>query len=379
MSDRTQWLGWIERLALPVITAMASGQLSVSLPPVPGRENRTPFAACEAFCRTFVGLAPWLGSTPRPATPEARLHDRCREDTLAALAIGADPDAADAFPFSIKGQPLVEAAFLAHGLLRAPSIFAALDGETQRRLLERLRKSRATAPPACNWLLFSATVEAFFASVGETYDPMRIDYAVHQHDQWYLGDGVYGDGPSFHADYYNSFVIQPMLLDILTTLQGVTGSTHPMTARAAARFVRHAALQERLISPEGTYPPLGRSLAYRFGAFQLLAQAALQHRLPKELRPAQVREALACVIQRSLAAPGTFTDDGWLNVGLAGHQPRLGEPYISRGSVYLCCAVFLPLGLPDDDPFWADPPADWTARRLWNGQDLPADHAYDES
>ena len=44
---------------------------------------------------------------------------------------------------------------------------------------------------------------------------MRVDYALRQHEQWYKGDGVYGDGPEFHWDYYNSFVIQPMLLDVL--------------------------------------------------------------------------------------------------------------------------------------------------------------------
>ncbi len=26
---------------------------------------------------------------------------------------------------------------------------------------------------------------------------MRIDYAVRQHEQWYKGDGTYGDGPDF--------------------------------------------------------------------------------------------------------------------------------------------------------------------------------------
>jgi hypothetical protein len=49
---------------------------------------------------------------------------------------------------------------------------------------------------------------------------MRVDYALRQHHQWYKGDGAYGDGPYFHWDYYNSFVIQPMLLDVL----GVCGS-----------------------------------------------------------------------------------------------------------------------------------------------------------
>ena len=47
------------------------------------------------------------------------------------------------------------------------------------------------------------------------WDPMRIDYALLKHAEWYKGDGWYGDGDTFHLDYYNSFVIQPMLLDVL--------------------------------------------------------------------------------------------------------------------------------------------------------------------
>ncbi|MBW8746043.1 MAG: DUF2264 domain-containing protein, partial [Acidobacteria bacterium] len=58
-------------------------------------------------------------------------------------------------------------------------------------------------------------------------------------------------------------------------------------------------------------------------------------------------------------------------------QPSLGEPYISTGSLYLCLEAFLPLGLPADAPFWKDAPADWTARKVWAGQDLPNDHAVD--
>ncbi len=28
-------------------------------------------------------------------------------------------------------------------------------------------------------------------------------------DNWYKGDGLYGMGPDFHMDYYNSYVILP--------------------------------------------------------------------------------------------------------------------------------------------------------------------------
>ena len=80
--------------------------------------------------------------------------------------------------------------------------------------------------------------------------------------QWYKGDGVYGDGENFHWDYYNSYVIQPMLLEILHT----PGNEKALYAEVLKRAQRYAAIQERLISPEGTYPAVGRSLAYRFGA-----------------------------------------------------------------------------------------------------------------
>ena len=88
-----------------------------------------------------------------------------------------------------------------------------------------------------------------------------------------------------------------------------------------------------------------------------------------------MRSALTAVIRRSISAPGTFDDGGWLRPGFAGHQPSLAERYICRGSLYLCCAVFLPLGLPATDPFWAAPAEAWTGKRAWAGEDLKADHA----
>ena len=55
----------------------------------------------------------------------------------------------------------------------------------------------------------------------------------------------------------------------------------------------------------------GRSLAYRFGVFQLLSQISLMNQLPEELNPGQVRCALSTVIQKMIDAPGTLDQDGW--------------------------------------------------------------------
>src|SRR6185503_7510049 len=227
-----------------------------------------------------------------------------------------------------------------------------------------------------NWLLFSATVEAALARLGATWDRMRVDYALRQHDQWYKGDGAYGDGPSFHWDYYNSFVIHPMLLDTLAVFRDTRPAWKDLSTRVEERARRYAAVLERLVAPDGSFPPLGRSLAYRCGAFQLLAQMALRRALPDDLPPSQVRGALTAVIRRTLEAPDTFDANGWLRIGFCGHQPGVGESYISTGSLYLCSAAFLPLGLPAADEFWSAPDAAWTSQLAWSGQPTPIDQAH---
>jgi len=281
--------------------------------------------------------------------------------------------------FTRERQPLVDAAFLGEALLRAPrTLVESLEQETRRRLVAALESTRAILPGFSNWLLFSATVEAALLKLGAGWDRMRVDYALRQHAQWYKGDGVYGDGPDFHWDYYNSYVIQPMLADVLDACASESPSWEALREPVRKRARRYAAIQERLIAPDGSFPPIGRSLAYRFGAFHLLAQSALRRELPDGVSPAQVRGALGAVIRRCIDAPGTFDKDGWLRIGLCGHQPDTGERYISTGSLYLCATGLLPLGLPPTDEFWSAPPQPWTARRAWSGQAFPIDKALSE-
>jgi hypothetical protein len=148
-----------------------------------------------------------------------------------------------------------------------------------------------------------------------------------------------------------------------------------MKPRILERAQRYAVILERLIAPDGSFPAIGRSLAYRCGAFQLLAAVALRRQLPEALSPGQVRAALTAVIQRTLGAANTFDANGWLTIGLAGHQPTVGERYISTGSLYLSAVAFLPLGLAPSDPFWASAAVPWTSVRAWRGEAVPIDHA----
>jgi hypothetical protein len=375
-TEREYWASVAGRLAEPVLTNLARGTLQARMPveEVAGAGRRS-VTHLEAFGRLLAGLAPWL-ELPVDASAEGRLRARYADLARQALAVAVDPSSPDAMNFTRDRQPLVDAAFLAQGLLRAPrALRETLDATTRQRLVRALESTRVISPGFNNWLLFSATVEAGLAALGAAWDRVRVDYALRQHAQWYKGDGAYGDGPAFHWDYYNSFVIHPMLLDVLAALGEESEAWKAMREPAFKRAQRYAAVQERLVSPEGTFPPIGRSLAYRFGAFHLLAQMALRRELPAPVTPAQVRGALTAVIRRSIEAPGTFDDAGWLRIGFAGRQPGVGERYISTGSLYLCAVGLLPLGLPAGDPFWSDPPQPWTQQRAWSGQEFPIDKA----
>jgi hypothetical protein len=376
--SRDEWVRLAVRLADPVLGALAAGRLRATMPvelAATATAERRDYAHLEAVGRLLAGIAPWLelGADTTPEGAErARLAGLARE----GLRRGTDPASPDFFNFTRGRQPLVDAAFLGHAIVRAPKeLLEKLDATTRRQLAAALRSTRPIQPAISNWLLFSAMVEAALCLMGEPWDRLRVDYAVRQHQQWYKGDGMYGDGPSLHVDYYNSFVIHPMLLDVLRVTSAQTQEWKSIETDAVSRARRYAAIQERLISPEGAFPPVGRSLAYRCGAFQLLGQMALRRELPDGLRPAQVRGAMSAMIHRSMSAAGTFDREGWLTVGFAGHQPKIGESYISSGSAYLCAVGLLPLGLPASDAFWTAPSEPWTSKALWSGVDLPPDHA----
>ena len=377
-SDREYWVRTMEKVAEPVLTNLAAGTLkrNMSVECVTGNvAERRKVTHLEAIGRLLAGIAPWL-EAPLPSGPERDLQQRYAGLARQAIRRGTDAQSADFLNFQEGSQPLVDCGFLAQALLRAPNeLWTKLDAATRKNLATGLVSARAITPGQSNWLLFAAIVETALAMMGERYDTMRIDYAVRAHEQWYVGDGLYGDGPRFHWDYYNSFVIQPMLLDVLRNIGAHNTTWQGLLPNVVARARRYAAIQERLISPEGTFPVVGRSICYRTGALQLLAQMALLGELPAPLTGPGVRAALTAVMKRLLEAPGTFDSQGWLTVGFAGHQPHLGESYISTGSLYLCAGVFLPLGLGPSDAFWNRPAEDWTSRRIWRGEDAAADHA----
>lgn len=377
-NTRTLWLNYLEKLAKPVLTALAADQLREKMPvetrnPELAKE-RAKYTHLEAFARLLSGIAPWL-QTEQLNIEEKQLQAEYFQLALKSIQNAVGPGAKDYMNWGDEGgQPLVDASFFAYALLRCPKLWQRLEQQTKNNIITCLKKTRRIKPPENNWLLFAAMIETFFITIDEPYNKGRIDYAIQRHTEWYKGDGIYGDGMEFHWDYYNSYVIQPYLYDILKVGSVKYPELESIRKKVLIHNLRYAAIQERLVAPDGTYPPIGRSITYRTGAFHHLANMASQIQLPAHISAAQVRCALTAVIQKAISSTEMFDTNGWLRIGLYGHQPSLAEDYISTGSLYLCAAILLPLGLPESDLFWSSPNEDWTSKKLRKGINMVADH-----
>ena len=378
--DRLFWANLLYKIAYPVVHNLAEGTLTANMPLEIAPNyflKLKKVTYLEAVGRTVAGVAPWL-ALPDDETKEGALRKQLRTDLLRGLPRCVDPQSPDYLNFRTEGQPLVDAAFLAHGFLRAPkALWQPLDDLTKKRFVEEFQSLRDRKPAYSNWLLFSGIVECFLGSIGEKYDPFRIDMALRKMKEWYVGDGWYSDGIKFSMDYYNSFVIHPMLVDMLKVCVEKKLATQQDYDEAVKRMTRYAEFLERVISPEGTFPIYGRSMTYRVGAFQALAQMALMEQLPEHITPAQVRCGLTKILHNLFDKDQNFDKNGWLVLGFNGSQPMIADQYTSTGSLYLTTLGFLPLGLPANNTFWTSSPADWTAKKAWSGQPIKKDYKVD--
>jgi hypothetical protein len=382
-SDRDRMLGLLQRMAEPVLTAMAKGELKkrFALELSPTWDGRSPDVAyLECFGRLIAGIAPWL-ALPDDATPEGRLRARLRQLALQSYAHAVDPASPDYLGWRSGGQALVDSSYFTNALIRAPqALWQPLDATTKRRIVAEIKGLRRVEPPYINWMLFAAMNEAFLLSVGEEADPMRTNVAIRKVNEWYVGDGWIKDGETFHFDYYNSYVMYPMLFEILEVLERHdapfwNGKPADLRAQAGKRMQRYGEHLERFVSPTGTYPPIGRSLTYRTAVFQPLALLAWRKQLPASLPEGQVRAAMRAVHDAVWSDPTNFTKDGWLTLGFVGHHPELADIYSNNGSMYIASASLLALGLPAGDSYWTSPAQDWTQKRAFAGRAFPKDYA----
>lgn len=378
VGDRQYWTDLLYKISAPVLSNMSKGELkkkmTVELSPqwLKGRDPNLTYM--EAFCRLMSGLAPWL-SLPDDSTPEGLQRRQLREWALQSYANAVDPESPDYLVWEGEGQVLCDASYIANSFLRAPkTLWEPLDEVTKQRYITTFQNLNWVRPAYNNWLLFRLMVETFLLSIGEDYDAFAMEISLQKMNEWYLGDGWYADGPEFSLDYYNSFVINPYLVEVMDVLKDTKVHKPVSFDLVFRRMQRYNVLLERLISPEGTIPVVGRSMTYRLGAFQPLGLAAWKYKLPEKLTNGQVRNALTTAMKRMFSQEGNFGEAGFLQLGFCGHQSDLADYYTNNGSAYITSLGFLPLGLPADHPFWTDLAEDWTSRKAWNGEFVPRDY-----
>ena len=377
LQDREYWTNLLYKISYPVIHNLAEETLKKNMPLELAPDyylQAKKVAYLEAVGRTVAGIAPWL-ALPDDETKEGVMRKQLRTELLKGLSHSVDPASPDYLNFRTENQPLVDAAFLAHGFLRATqALWEPLDTLTKKRFIEEFKSLRDRRAGFSNWLLFAGITEGFLMKIDEQYDPVRIDLAIRKINEWYKGDGWYSDGDKFSMDYYNSFVIHPMMVDLLKVAVEKKFSQQQDYDIALKRMVRHAEFLERIISPEGTYPVFGRSITYRTAVFQALAQTALMEKLPEPITGSQVRCALTKVMHTIYDNATNFDSNGWLVLGFNGHQPMIADQYTSTGSLYMATLSFLPLGLPASHTFWTGVPIDWTSKKAWTGQPTKKDY-----
>ena len=395
-------------MAEPVMKNMAEGKLQQVMDTAGGNKNLElsptwdnrdkKVAYMEAFGRLLAGLAPWL-NLPDDDTPESAKRKQLREWTRKAIINAVDPNSPDRLGWENGGQTLVDGAYVVEGLYRGyDSLWVPLPQETKDLYIKEIQGLRRYDPPYTNWLLFVAMEESFLMYVGAPYDAYRIKMGLAKVEEWYIGDGIYSDGPSFAFDYYNSFVIQPMYTECLEMIAAkqpnnsylIFSKTNEKTRTAKnrlqevrKRMQKWSVILERFISPEGTFPVVGRSIPYRMATLQPLAQLAWRKQLPQELHNGQVRAALTAVANRMFfgqvenpaktakALSKNYNAGGFLTIGFVGPHPNVADWYTNNGSLYMTSLAFLPLGLPADRPLLDSPCREVDQQEGMGGRRLP--------
>lgn len=377
--DRRYWTDLAYKMARPVLENMSKGKLKKNMPlevsPDFGRRDKAS-AYLEAFGRLMAGIAPWL-SLPDDDTAEGKKRQQLRAWALQSYKNAVDDNNPDRISWNAE-QNIVDSAYLAESFLRGyDSLWLPLDEITKQKYIERFISLRRFDPPYTNWILLMATIESFLAKVDTSFDKYRIDTTFRKMEEWYVGDGLYSDGPDFAFNYYNSHVFHPMYLETLQVMiekRVHTRLDYPKYyQRALKRAQRYAVLLERFIAPDGTFPVFGRSITYRSAVFQPLAFLALEQKLPEKLPNGQVRAAMTSVLHKMYDHNKNFNKEGFLELGFYGHQPNIADAYTNTGSLYIASQIFLPLGLPAEHDFWTAPAQNWTQLRAWSGEDFPRD------
>jgi hypothetical protein len=120
MARRRYWLQVLEKIGRPVLESLSRRELRKAMPveTAGSADKLRKYTHLEAISRLLVGIAPWLEG--EAAKDEQVLQRRFSALARECLDAATDPKSPDFMNFSEGQQPLVDTAFLAQAVLRAP-------------------------------------------------------------------------------------------------------------------------------------------------------------------------------------------------------------------------------------------------------------------
>lgn len=351
---RIHWINSLERVARPVLTALAQQELRQRIPLHTDCKSRELILTLEAPARILAGIAPWLAL--KYISPGEKVVQQ-EYAYLARVAIDSvtDPVSKDYADVNKKHATttLVNAALLSQAICRAPDeLWHRLDTRVQKNLVSILEAAKKQFSGEATLLPFAAMIEIALSIAGANADRDIVNGALRQADNWNMNNVKFNMSVQ-NSGFCSSLVVLPMFLDIAEYagkhISGVKSLQKKIYKQAVDSLDKvspklFAALDDRNSITE---------LAYHYGVFQLPAQMALKQRLPRRLSPSWVHDQLTAMILRTTAQHADiFTNDGWFNPGLHSHQDFGEKNFSTVGSLYLWTTCLLPLGLPESDPFW---------------------------
>ena len=309
----------------------------------------------EAFGRLLAGLAPWL-ELPPDETTEGKLRSEYAALARRALAVAVDPSSPDFLNFTRERQPLVDAAFLAQGLLRAPRTLGdALEATTRERLVQALESTRVIIPPFNGCLHRHRRGGARKLGLRDRVRWIRLRQpavVIRRRDLRRRTDLL---------GLLHSLVIQPMLIDVLEACS----SAHP-SGRRWFRSLQRASTHPP--SSSGSSGDVSRSAApcYRFGAFHPSRNG---RRSPARLaRPGPRRADRGH--PRSSKRPVPSVPTAGCASASAATSLASASPTSRRAASTFARSGFLPRAFPGAMPT-GSPAEPWTSVRAWSGQAFP--------
>ena len=367
--DRKLWLdNMIDIVELPLscMSKLEFNKFVLQKSPFESPDRDPNMGYLECFARIFAGISPWITLEKINDENEFKKQQiileyvkQCFENTI--------PYFDESFGLFSVEQSIVECSYICYGFIISKNkIWNMLNEKIQNNMIRLFRKVRLmikTYHVGCNWYLFHGIIEAFFKSINIDYNMQFIKNMISSVDKWYCGDGFYFDGDrKFKMDYYNSYVIQPFFIEILKIFH--SNKENDITNNAISRCIKYSEFLERIIGHDGTYPPLGRSVIYRFASFHLVSYCIYNETISERHSYGQLRNALTKVLTK-ISSKDIFNKDGLLALGFNAQQESISDYYSNNGSCYLTVLGFLPLGLNEDHIFWTDSYKHFTQEACW--------------